>query len=44
MIQPGDELLNKALKDEEDLSMDLIWEVVDHYKHSTILAGKKEVW
>lgn len=39
----GDELLSKALEDEEDLNMDLIWDITDHYKNACILAGKKEV-
>ena len=40
----GDELLNRVLEEEEDLNMELVWEVVDHYKNSSILASEKEVY
>ncbi|KAK3879671.1 hypothetical protein Pcinc_015779 [Petrolisthes cinctipes] len=39
----GDDMLAKALKDYENLPMSLIWEVMDWYKKSTLLAREQDI-
>ncbi|KAH9317282.1 hypothetical protein KI387_019051, partial [Taxus chinensis] len=38
----GDELLHKALFDEEVVSMELVWEAIDWYRHSIFLSREKD--
>jgi len=39
----GNDLLEKAVNDEESLIMDFIWDALDHFKHASILCKEKDI-
>ena len=39
----GDQLLQRALKEDESLNMDLIWDIIDHYQYAVQLARNGDV-
>ena len=39
----GDDLLDQILKNEEDLNVDMVWEVCDWYKQASILTRENDV-
>lgn len=39
----GDDLLEKLLKEQEELNMDMVYEVMDFYKNAILLGREMEV-
>ena len=39
----GEGLIKEALNNDEDISMDLVWDALDRYKHASILCKERDL-